>query len=404
MDHIAMDLGSRESQVCVRAATGEIVEERRVGTRSLGTYLGKRPRSRVVLETCAEAFAVADAAIAAGHETVVVPATLAPSLGVGERGVKTDTRDARNLSEASCRMSRLPTVHVPTHASRDRKAMCGMREALIQTRTKLVNTVRGWTRPQGLGVVRSGSPETFPLRVKEHVASRGASIPPYVERLLMMIQTLSTEILAADEELKTVAASDPTCQLLMTAPGVGPVTAVRFAAAVDDVGRFGDAHRLEAYLGLTPGERSSGQKQTRTGVTKAARASCAGSWCRRPGWRVVTTKTIRWSPGPTKSKVGAANRSPLWRWPASSPECCTRCGETPVPTTASTQSDVRRLWPQPTDQPALASGHKSSATRRCMLSRGGDRDWEREAWPVQPPTFDLAPPSATRLRTPTHAA
>lgn len=269
MDHIAIDLGSRESQVCVRAATGEIVEERRVGTRSLGTYLGKRPRSRVVLETCAEAFAVADAAIAAGHETVVVPATLAPSLGVGERGVKTDTRDARNLSEASCRMSRLPTVHVPTHASRDRKAMCGMREALIQTRTKLVNTVRGWTRPQGLGVVRSGSPETFPLRVKEHVASRGASIPPYVERLLMMIQTLSTEILAADEELKTVAASDPTCQLLMTAPGVGPVTAVRFAAAVDDVGRFGDAHRLEAYLGLTPGERSSGQKQTRTGLTKA---------------------------------------------------------------------------------------------------------------------------------------
>lgn len=269
MDHIAIDLGSRESQVCVRTATGEIVEERRVGTRSLGTYLAKRAQSRVVLEACAEAFAVADAASAAGHEAVVVPSTLAPSLGVGERGVKTDARDARNLSEASCRMSRLPAVHVPTKASRDRKAMCGAREALVQVRTKLINTVRGWARPQGLGVVRSGSPATFPIRVKEHVASRGGSIPAYVERLLTTIQALSLEIVEADDELEATAASDPTCQLLMTAPGVGPVTAVRFAAAIDDVGRFADAHRLQSYLGLTPGERSSSEKKKRTGLTKA---------------------------------------------------------------------------------------------------------------------------------------
>src|SRR5882762_9899961 len=132
MDHIAIDLGSRESQVCIRRADGEILEERRVGTRSLGKYLQGRPKSRVVLEACAEAFSVADAALATGHETVVVPASLAPSMGVGDRGIKTDTRDARNLSEASCRMSRLPSVHVPTQASRERKSICGVREALVQ--------------------------------------------------------------------------------------------------------------------------------------------------------------------------------------------------------------------------------------------------------------------------------
>src|SRR5262245_41711158 len=114
MEHLAIDLGSRESQICVRSSDGTILKEERVGTKSLGRYLAKRARSRVVVEACAEAFAVADAAMQAGHETVIVPATLAPSLGVGERGIKTDTRDARNLSEASCRMSRLPSVHVPT--------------------------------------------------------------------------------------------------------------------------------------------------------------------------------------------------------------------------------------------------------------------------------------------------
>jgi hypothetical protein len=35
-------------------------------------------------------------------------------------------------------------VHVPSRESRDRKTLCGMREALVGTRTKLVNTVRGW--------------------------------------------------------------------------------------------------------------------------------------------------------------------------------------------------------------------------------------------------------------------
>lgn len=269
MDHIAIDLGSRESQICIRTADGQILEERRVGTRSLGKLLAKRSKSRVVLEACAEAFTIADAALAAGHETVVVPASLAPSLGVGERGVKTDTRDARNLSEASCRMSKLPSIHVPAQASRDRKALCNMRESLIQARTKLINSVRGWTRPQGLGVVKSGAPTTFPLRVKEHVTERKAKLPSYVEHVLTAIDKLSAEIVKMDDELEEAAKSDPTCCLLMTAPGVGPTTAMRYTAAIDQVDRFPSAHRLQSYLGLTPGERSSSQRKRKTGLTKA---------------------------------------------------------------------------------------------------------------------------------------
>jgi len=272
MDHIAIDLGSRESQVCIRTADGEIREERRVGTRSLGKFLAGCPRSRVILEACAEAFAIADASLAAGHETVVVPASLAPSLGVGDRGVKTDTRDARNLSEASCRMSKLPSVHVPAQASRDRKALCNLRESLIQARTKLINSVRGWTRPQGLGVVRSGAPTTFPLRVREHVTKRGATLPSYVEHVLAAITKLSLEIVEMDDELEEAAKSDPTCQLLMSAPGVGPTTAMRYMAAIDHVHRFPNAHRLQSYLGLTPGERSSSQQKRKTSLTKAGPA------------------------------------------------------------------------------------------------------------------------------------
>ena len=59
MDHVAIDLGSRKSQICVRSSEGEIVEEKRWETWDLKRYLAGRPKSRVIVETCAEAFGVA---------------------------------------------------------------------------------------------------------------------------------------------------------------------------------------------------------------------------------------------------------------------------------------------------------------------------------------------------------
>jgi transposase len=272
MEHIAIDLGSRESQICVRAGDGEIVEERRVGTRSLGSFLGKRAPGRVVLETCSEAFAVAEAAKKAGHDVVVVPAMLVRSLGVGQRGIKTDERDSRNLSEASCRMSKLPRVHVPSARSQQMKALCTVRETLISTRTGLINTARAWVRTQGLGVVHGKNADTFGRRLREHVKARDGEIPAYLERLLKLIDETTVAIDGADEEVAEVAKEHPTCRLLMTAPGVGPIVSARFTAAIDDPSRFGDAHRLMSYLGLTPGEASSSDRKRRTGLTKAGPA------------------------------------------------------------------------------------------------------------------------------------
>jgi len=57
----------------------------------------------------------------------------------------------------------------------------------------------------------------------------------------------------------------------MTTPGVGPVTSVRFVAALDDVTRFRNAHAVQSYLGLTHGENSSSERKQHTGITRPAR-------------------------------------------------------------------------------------------------------------------------------------
>lgn len=267
MDHIAIDLGGTESQICVRSSDGAIVEEVRYGTARLGSYLKRRPPSRVILETSAEAFRVADTARELGHDVRVVPATLAPTLGVGAHGIKTDRRDARVLSEVSSRIE-LPSVHIPSEISRTWKSICTAREALVTSRTQLINTVRGWTRTCLLKA-RTGTPSTFPQRVRVAALASPLGLPDFIEHLLCVIELLNDRVALADKQLKELALEHPVCLRLMSIPGVGPVTSIRFVAALDRVDRFPNAHSVQCYLGLVPGENSSSTRKRRTGITKA---------------------------------------------------------------------------------------------------------------------------------------
>jgi transposase len=267
MQHLAIDLGGTESQICVRDAKEKILDERRCPTRRLGEYLAKQPPSRVILETSAEAFAVADLARRAGHDVRVVPATLAPSLGVGARGIKTDRRDAQVLSEVSCRVE-LRSVHIPSEQARIWRALGTSRDALVSSRTKLVNTVKSQLRGR-LMLTHRRSSGTTPAQVRELWTELEGSAPAHVERLLLTIEALNLQIREADKELRQLVKPNETCQRLMTAPGIGPVTALRFVATLDDVSRFATAHDVQSYLGLTPGENSSSTRVRRTRLTKA---------------------------------------------------------------------------------------------------------------------------------------
>ena len=54
----------------------------------------------------------------------------------------------------------------------------------------------------------------------------------------------------------------------MTAPGVGLIVAAAFISVIDDAHRFRRAHEVEAYLGLVPGEYSSGSVRRIGSITK----------------------------------------------------------------------------------------------------------------------------------------
>jgi transposase len=271
MHHAAIDLGGKESQLCVRGPDGIVILEKRCPTGKLRAILQSLPPSRVVLETCAESFAVAEVARSCGHEVRIVPASLVKSLGVGSRRVKTDRRDAQVLSEVSARID-LPSVHIRSQSSQELRTLLSMRDALVQARTKVVNTVRGWLRTQLINVSK-GTVNSFPDRLRHTLREQLGAIPAYVERQLRVVDSLTEQIEEATADIEVAAEADPICQRLMSAPGVGPLTALAFRCTVDEIKRFSSAHHLESYLGLTPSEYSSSEHQRRGGITKAGSAS-----------------------------------------------------------------------------------------------------------------------------------
>jgi transposase len=267
MQHAAIDLGSRESQICIRRPDGAIVEERKFPTRKLTELVKTWPTSRVVMEASAEAFKVADAALAAGHQVRVVPGKLVRLLGVGDRGVKNDQRDARHLSKASWQTD-VPSVHIPSAAARELKSFCGARDVLVEMQRNLSNNVRGWLRTQ-LWKLPGGKMVSLPERLRTHAQASQRALPEHIERQLTMLTQVSEQVKAANQQARRLAAEHPVCRRLMTVPGVGPITALRFVAAIDDPSRFSTAHRVQSYLGLTPGEHSSCMRGGKTGITKA---------------------------------------------------------------------------------------------------------------------------------------
>jgi len=134
---------------------------------------------------------------------------------------------------------------------------------------------------------------TFVARMRTVIEER----PDHVEQLLVVIETINAQIKKADQQIAKIANTDELCRRLMGVPGVGPVTAVVFKAVLDDIGRFKRAHLVESYLGLVPGERSSGDGKKRTAITKA-------------GSRMLRTLLIQAAWGARRSR----KRPPMAQW------------------------------------------------------------------------------------------
>jgi transposase len=287
MDTIGLDLHKRETQLCVLAPDGTAREQRIVTSRERFTaVLGPLAPATVLLEASTESEWVARHLEALGLTVIVADPNYAPMYATRTRRVKTDRRDARTLAEA-CRLGAYRRAHRLSDARRHVRAELAVRDALVRTRTRYIALAKSLVRRDGLRVAGSESE-----RVAERITDLELSptLAAELAPLFAVLTPLNVEVAAADRRIAQLTAADPVVALLTTAPGVGPITACALVATIDDITRFGSAHEFEAYLGVVPGERSSGEKRRVGRITKAGNARVR--WLLvEAAWRIVRSRS-----------------------------------------------------------------------------------------------------------------
>lgn len=150
MEYGAIDLHTRESQIRIVTAEGQVVFERRVPTRRdrLTEVFGGRPAMRILLESGTESEWVAQHLEGLGHEVVVADPNYAAMYGERTRRIKTDRRDVAALGEANRRGIYRP-AHRVSRTQREVRRQLQVRDQCIRMRTQAINLLRAQLRSEG---------------------------------------------------------------------------------------------------------------------------------------------------------------------------------------------------------------------------------------------------------------
>jgi len=181
------------------------------------------------------------------------------------RKQKTDKRDAGHILKLLIE-GRFPRLWTPSAEERDLRQLLIHRQKQVEIRTRVKNGLqhlamnRGLQKKRKLWSVR-GRADLEKLSLEGWAARRRAD-------LLGLLEQLDRQIGELDEAVNAAAEKHPQARLLMTQPGVGPITALAFALTIGDVNRFRRSKQVSSYLGLIPRERSSGGKQKLGSVSK----------------------------------------------------------------------------------------------------------------------------------------
>jgi len=227
------------------------------------------PPCTIGMEACSGAHHWARQMQAHGHTVrLMAPKFVAPYRLSGKRG-KNDAADAAAICEAVQRpnMRFVPPKSVEQQA---RLMVHRARQGFVEARTATLNRIRGLLSE--LGIV-------LPLKastVRSQAAERLEELPGWANTvigdLLGEVKRLDQRIEEYDRHITEMARQDERVARLMRLSGIGPTTATALIATIGNGHEFRNGRQLSAWLGLVPGQYSSGGKVRLGRITKAGDA------------------------------------------------------------------------------------------------------------------------------------
>lgn len=227
------------------------------------------PPCLIGMETCSGAHHWAREFEKLGHTVrLMAPKFVAPYRMAGKRG-KNDANDAAAICEAVTRPN-MRFVPIKTIDQQAELFVHRARQGYIEERTALINRLRGLLSELGIALPLKAS------LMRRDIHSILEDLPSWcnvvVGDMLVHLADLDERIATYDRHLAKLAKQNDRARLLMKLAGVGPTTASAIVASIGNGRDFKNSRQFCAWLGLTPGQHSSGGKARLGSITKAGDA------------------------------------------------------------------------------------------------------------------------------------
>lgn len=268
--YAGLDVGDKSTHVCLVDAEGTVLRRDALASdpEVLAKWFGKHSPDleRVVLETGGLSTFLYHGLVERHVPAECICARHAKGV-LSARVNKSDVHDAEGLAQLA-RTGWFKRVHMKASATHIDRAALRIRMQLVATRIAMANQLRGLLKLFGL---RMGKVTTAGKRAERLAAlfSQRPDLEALFMPLIKSIEALETQLRASSQLLERRAEDDPVCVRLMTVPGVGPITALTYAASIEDPHRFARSEDVGAYAGLVPRRSQSGERDKLGGISKA---------------------------------------------------------------------------------------------------------------------------------------
>ena len=257
-EYVGLDVSMRETAVSIRR-DGKRIRRGKCGSdpKLLAEVIRRRApdAARVVFETGPLSVWFYHALTAAGLPAICIDARPAKA-ALDMAPNKTDANDADGLAQLA-EVGFFREVRVKGFDSMLARTLVAARNRLVQITTELSNQIRGLMKIFGL-VVPAGKGSKFEEHVRGLLEGQ-AELALIILPVLEAWRGLRGQAAELSRQLIVSARQSQACQILMSIPGVGAVTATSFATAIEDPGNFRKSRSVGAWVGLTTRRYQSGE-------------------------------------------------------------------------------------------------------------------------------------------------
>lgn len=268
--YAGLDVSDKMTHVCVVDGSGAVIWAGACATDPdvIAKTLKTRAPGlvRVVLETGPLSAFLYHGLAERGVPAICVCARHAKGV-LSARVNKSDPHDAEGLAQMA-RTGWFKEVRIKADQTHMDRARLKIREQLIAAHQAMAGQLRGLLKLFGLRLGHVSTPGKRRERLRMLFAQR-PELEAILTPLIEGIEALEVQIVRSTKLLARQAAADPVTSRLMTAPGVGPITALVFKSSIEDPERFSRGEDAGAFAGLAPRRNQSGERDYKGRISRA---------------------------------------------------------------------------------------------------------------------------------------